>query len=309
MDRETALEILESLGPDVDPLAWASGAERASENGSTTVEVHEAEQRIAAAAGLLAVDPVLADEFSRRQQWDRQLVRTMHDVSVPAGLKQQLLDSLAAAGEGASAVSAASTEGAASTVVPESVASRSAARSSTSKAVPPSRRLWLRTGAATMAGLLLIAVSWWLGQSRPPQITVAQLQQLTLNDLTGRPAFEGDWQPLLPAGWEYSELLQPQAPQSVLLPSTETSIAGYQFQVASRRMDAVQGVLLVVPVSSLADPPESRSIEGPVNYLTSGESMYTAVSWREGNLAYVCLVAGGDDSMRLVRRAVRGEPA
>ncbi|MCA9115379.1 MAG: hypothetical protein KDA79_09850 [Planctomycetaceae bacterium] len=317
MDRKTALHILESLGPEVDPTAWAATADIAAGHEYSArelTEVEQAEQQIAAAAGLLAEDPLLASEFALRQQWDRQIARAMIDVPVPVGLKQRLLDSLA---EASSAEAAGLDDVPATQPASDPAADRltsipsssSAAAGSAAQPVGSSRRFWLRTSLATSAALLLGTFAWWSALPRPVQFELARLQRVTVDDLNSRPAFEGQYTATLPAGWEYSDLHLAQSPQAVLVGEAAEPVAGYAFQVNTRRLGTIRGVLLVVPVELLDSPVENTSIDGPVSYVTSGETVYTTVAWREGPLAYICLTAGGDNAMRFVRQAVKGDPA
>lgn len=321
MDRKTALHILESLGPEVDPTAWAATADIAAgheHSARELTEVELAEQQIAAAAGLLAEDPLLASEFALRQQWDRQIARAMIDVPVPTGLKQRLLDALAAESSSGEAVSAevvaaaagaAEAGGSASAAPTVPAAAAPASVPATEQPARSSRRLWLRTTMATSAALLLVTLAWWSNRPHPLQLELARLQQITVEDLNGRPAFEGHYTATLPAGWEYSDLHLARSPQAVLVGEAAAPVAGYAFQVNTRRLGTIRGVLLVVPVELLDSPVENTSIDGPVSYVTSGETVYTTVAWREGPLAYICLTAGGDNAMRFVRQAVKGEPA
>lgn len=80
--------------------------------------------------------------------------------------------------------------------------------------------------------------------------------------------------------------------------------AVYLFELPTSRSGiAIRGRLLAVPAAKLIRRPESNAFLGsPASYRVTG---YCSTAWVEGDLAYVCLVEGGEDLLhRLKARTV-----
>ena len=78
MNARSALERLDAVRPGSDDLSLPE---------------------MAGLGDALTNDPALAAEYRRRQAWDRAVAVSMHDVAVPEGAKERLLERLAASGQ------------------------------------------------------------------------------------------------------------------------------------------------------------------------------------------------------------------
>ena len=241
---------------------------------------------LAAAAAHLREHPQCAATFQARQELDRTIGRGMRDVAIPPGLKQRLLDRLES---------------------PEP-ASQPSASPQTLLPARARRRwvVWVPAGA--VAACVLAAVLFWLlNHGDGASLTTARLYQLAKEASqadAALPEFEGTFQPRLPDfGWRSGVIHFTSGPQTAPSGAAQNLVAMYRFQVPRRD---VQGVLLVAPASSVADPPR-------IDYFSphgvSYDGPYSLISWTEGERVYVCLVHGPHDAVERLHKALSSTPA
>ncbi len=239
--------------------------------------------------------PSCADEFSRRNAWDRAFLAAAESAaestslfSVPDGLAARTVVSLTSADNKPE-------------VEPEA-------------AVPASRSLvrrgWL-TVLATTALLACVTVAWRSSLGTPGPLTVNQIRNWpddlfdAVDDpeaLAALPEFLDTTGIPLPTGWDPAWLNRPVRgwPQ-------RASVAVMSFQIPLSRRDRVTGLLLAVPASKVLDLPTVNDVTAArPNYSRSGRFSTAAWTDTESGMVFVCLVAPGQ--YERLRRALVPRP-
>ncbi len=214
----------------------------------------------------LTSDPTLAIEFERRQKWDCQIAAAMQDVPIPDGLKDRLLVRLAASEQAVAAK-------------PQRV-----------------NRRRLLTVTAGLAASLVAGGLFWIAAPAAEPIPVTAIRDAAGALLAGRleaAPFEGTFSPQLSRDF-FRQRLSVREPAVGLL---DHRVAAWQFQSNGRR--PLHGVLAAIPVDQVTTPPAARSLADR-EYVVDANS----VTWREGDVVYVCYVDGGIDE--LLRRLGSG---
>jgi hypothetical protein len=243
-------------------------------------------------------DPDLADaaaalgdedirrRFEQRQAFDRAVTEAMHDLPVPDDLRGRILDALAAAQP---APSQPARPAARPAVHPERISRR--------------RLLW-QAAAGTAAVLSVGGVFWWVAGPESDRFPLAELQLKApygSDEIAALPVFSGEFQPEWPqGGWLVErriEFEQPARGFSLSSHGGGQDVAVYEFHFRdprSPRQEPARGVLLVMPATSLTDPPTARSYSGGVYNPVSNRPRVASRAWREDGLVYVCRVPLGD---------------
>jgi hypothetical protein len=295
MDRQTALDILESVRPGT---------------------ADESEPEVQAAAEAVRQDRDAAAALARRQEIDCRIAAAMQDIAVPAAAKARLLARMLHT-ETATTVVAETVRPAdavqETAVAPLPCESADAstpmvsAAPATATSTPPAwrtRRKVLATAiaAATILMLLGMGIFWKQRLSGfGPAITLEQLARSVPASTTEPQQFTGRFVPALPAtlGWSGSRLSIASAPQAAFIDDRQA--AAYQFMIPVRRNQTVNGWIVVAPANRITDPPPADSFQlASVRY----ENGLASVAWTEGNLVYVCVVRGGEEALRIVEWAL-----
>jgi hypothetical protein len=243
---------------------------------------------LADAAAALS-DEEVRRHFEQRQGFDRAVGEAMRDVPVPDDLRGRILDALASADDANAERPAASPA-----VQPERVSRR--------------RLLW-QSAAGVAAVLAAAGVWWWVAGQGGERITLAELQSSApyeSGEVAALPVFAGAFDPQWPqGGWLVERRIDFALPARGF--SVPVSVGGedgadlaavFEFRFRDPRNprgEPARGVLLVLPASSVADPPSARSYSGGVYNPVRGRPHVVGRAWRENDLVYVCLVPLRDD--------------
>ncbi len=193
----------------------------------------------------LTNDPALAVEHRRRQSWDRAVAASMHDVPVPAGAKDRLLERLAA------------------TVVIEPIELQPQKHSRR-------RALGLLTG---LAASVIAAGVYWVASNSAEAVSVTDLKNaaaaLASGDGSPQP-FKGEFTPTLPAGaWQH---LGSSGVVGLLKENGQHRAAAWQFRYGTNG----RGVLVAIPKDDVENPPPAKFeyVGGNVVAWTGGDFVY-----------------------------------
>lgn len=292
MDRQTALDILESVRPGT---------------------ADESEPEVQAAAEAVREDRDAAATLARRQEIDCRIAAAMQDIAVPAAAKARLLARMlhsetatpASAQSEKSAEAGVAREAAVTPLPRESVdGSIPSTPATAGSAVRQTRRKVLATAIAAATILMLLGLGLFWKQRLSgfgPSITLEELARSVPAPTTEPQPFTGRFVPAPPAtlGWSGSRLSIASAPQAAFIDDRQA--AAYQFMIPVRRNQTVNGWIVVAPANRIADPPPADSFQlASVRY----ENGLASVAWTEGNLVYVCVVRGGEEALRIVEWAL-----
>lgn len=316
MDRQTALDILESVRPGT---------------------ADETEPEVQAATEAVRQDRDAAAVLARRQEIDCRIAAAMQDIAVPAAAKARLLARMLHAEDATPASENAETPCAtcagaehrtAPTPLPRSssdnpvpalpvepavlpstaVASSELTEPARSDATSPRRnkRRLVAKALAAAAILMLVGLGVFWKQRVSgfgPAITLDQLTRSAPVSVTEPEAFTGRFVPALPStsGWSGSRLSIAAAPQAARIDDTSRQVAAYQFEIAVGRGRTVTGWIMVAPADRITDPPPADSFQLSSVRYSSG---LASVAWTEGNFVYVCVVRGGEDALQAVEWAL-----
>jgi len=279
MDCQTALEQLDCVRPNSGDLELP--------------EFAEARAHLTECAACQA-------EFDRRQQFDTEIGRIAADVPVPATLRMSLLaavsDSVAEFAESSSAA-----EGQAAETHRETQP-----RPVTDGARSPLKRA--RLAASLSACLLIAAVSVALWKPGPAQLSIATIQS-GLELRLPRVTFDGTFPVDLPPSWIGHPGLRVSETLSGLdLDGRDghDGAAAY-FAFSARRAAPVRGILVALPVDRVSDLPTATDFRrAPVAYPQTG---VVSIAWQEGDLVYLCFVAGDTTLLERLQRGMTGTAA
>ncbi len=255
MNRREALEILESVRPNSDDLN---------------------DPQFAEAVSWMDADQECAKIFAARQKIDRQISHAMSDVSVPAGLKKELIATLGLSEE---------------TPVAEVA--------SPEMATPPvSRRRWLWITASSVACLVLGLFAWQHFSGDDPQFEMTNLQQMAATQMENwkeLPSYSGPFSnPTKTLGyrWTKGSIAITLSPKGLPISQNDNHpIALFGFQVTSHSTSQFDGMLLVVDAKSVVNPPEVGYFStSRANYISTKQGRFTTVTWQENDRVYICIV-------------------
>ena len=278
MDCRTALELLEVARPDSEDLD---------------------DRELASAAAHLEECSRCACRFLNFQTFDRKVGRVLRDVAVPPGPKEKLLKELQAGSflaEQSSRLERPSTH---------STGNRRRRTSAQSFF----RRHHIRFVVSAVVCLMAGFVAWWGFRSDPNTLTFEQLRSFldswnfVLDDLQ---EFDGNFEATRPTGGWRSGGVSFSGP----VRGFQRNRAGkhltalYEFRFGGRGTAPQRGILMVVPLSSVEDPPEA-------SYFNRNFALYDPVlnvSWQSNGFVYVCLIPGGvPHTLELLMRALQSE--
>lgn len=316
MDRQTALDILESVRPGT-----------ADESAPEVQAATEAVRQDRGAAAMLA----------RRQEIDCRIAAAMQDIAVPSSAKARLLalmlhaeaETPASETAGTPCATCAGTDHQtapgplprtstdsslaalpveSATVASMTGASSEATEPANSDAISPPRRRRRLVAKALAAAAILVLVGLGLFWKQRvsgfgPAITLDQLARSAPIAVTEPEAFTGRFVPVLPTtpGWSGSRFSFATAPQAAHIDDTSRQAAAYPFAIPIGHGRTVNGWIVVAPVDRITDPPSADSFQLSSVRYTSG---LASVAWTEGSLVYVCVVRGGEDALRAVEWAL-----
>jgi len=218
---------------------------------------------------------------ANRDEMDRSIAAVCRDVPVPAGLESRLLESVQA-------------ELASNTVPLQDDKPRRP------------QRLFLRFTVIAASLLCLMAGGWyWLDYSTVSlkNVTLAASQQLDTQ--VAGPLFAGAFKPqqsVPTASLDFPPSTRMDAFRELFPQRTGVDIAISEFEFRSKGGRTIQGALVIAPVGSIMGRPTATSMAGAMPIY---DSRFSAISWRDGNFVYVCLVHGGDAPLRELQRQVR----
>ncbi|WP_417383624.1 hypothetical protein [Gimesia sp.] len=231
-------------------------------------------------SGRIAADPA----------FDAQLNRTLFDVSVPEGLRDRLLKSLA---------DHESTE----------IASHPQIESTRKRFLHNPNIL-----AGLSACLMLAAVLTYLWASQQPVIALARFGPELNLDSRLLPEFDQHFPSRLPAqgGWNsrghftvYNKTYGVTAGTS----GTQDTAARF-FRLRTGNNRSVFGALLQIPASQVSPLPTQTAFNpGQVEYSQLDKGNYATVRWIENDQVYVCIVFGGARELEALGRALQSATA
>jgi hypothetical protein len=302
MDCRTALEILDRQG---------AGLLRLSESDLAAANAHLAD---CSRCRTIAHD---------RRRLDRKIGRVMRAVVVPHDAQERLVAQLAdleAAPYATQAAPGSQTEAAetSSIDVPHeihrlpAIAEQSPVVSAPMKSAARSQRpMWRAlvpvSACAAVAAIAFFSAIWlmtprWSVEDVRLQLARVDFDSLeTLKNFPGEPAASQ-----LPAdpGWHKLEWRCRQVAKGWPDTSGRHQFAVYGFVIPSRQRHAVRGLLAVVRRRQMSAPPQAQSIGAAPSgdYLSARLGEGEVVAWAEGDVVYVCLVAGGEEPLTTLRQ-------
>ncbi len=310
MDCRTALEILDCQGAGMSGLPEGDLA--------------------AAEAHLVACAPCRAIVQNRRRL-DRKIGRVLRAVNVPRGARERLFAQLAALETAAVAseppAESRSSVGATSPAevrdemcVPAAITGERADIALGPAEAPsrPMRPMW--RGLVPVAACLAVAaigffsVIWlmtprWSVEEVRTQLARIDFDSLeSLRDFNGKPAASA-----LPAdpGWQKLEWQSGKVAKGLPDSSSRYQFAVYGFVIPGRQRHPIRALLAVVPRRQMRAPPADRSFSTAQSsdYLSARIGESVSVAWTDGDLVYVCLVEGGEDSLATLRQILGASAA
>jgi hypothetical protein len=270
-----------------------------------------------------------------RRRLDRKIGRVLRAVNVPRGARERLFAQLAALETAAVASEPPedrrTSVGATSPVefrneicVPPAITSDRAdiaqgpAQGLAEVPSRPKRPLW--RGLVPVAACLAVAaigffsVIWLMTPRWSVEEVRLQLARIdfdsieSLRDFNGKPAASR-----LPAdpGWQKLEWLSGKVAKGLPDASSRHQFAVYGFVIPGRQRHPIRGLLAVVPRRQMRAPPtdESLSTAQSSDYLSARIGESVSVAWTDGDLVYVCLVEGGEDSLATLRQILGASAA
>ncbi|WP_166820314.1 DUF3379 domain-containing protein [Thalassoroseus pseudoceratinae] len=227
---------------------------------------------LAAALSAIEDDPAACKLFEQRQATDRLIGETIRSVPIPEGLRERL--------------HAAVTEKTQVANTPDSP----------QKPTTRSRRYFRGVAAAVLT--FSFVLGFWLIQSQPSQIDLVEVQTgipFETDSVNALPAFQGDFEPILPSGGWLDERRISFGPSIKGFPvdAASHSIAVREFRFrdprSSHRSD-LRGVLLTIPTDRVSSVPEGHSfMDGAYRSIATRHGLAIR-SWQEDGLVYVCFV-------------------
>ena len=272
MDCQTTLEHLDCVRPnsgDIDLPEFA-----------------EARAHLAECASCQA-------EFGSRQYFDSEVSRVAVDVAVPTSLRMSLLATVSGSvAEFAESAAEASVE--------------TESRPPTVDGPLPLRRV--RLIASLSACLLIAAVSAALWRPSSTQLSIAAIQsQLNLN--LPKVTFDNSFPVDLPPSWLGQSGLRVSETLSGLDfdgRDGHDGAAAY-FAFSAGRAVPIRGVLVAIPAERISELPAATVFRrAPVAY---PQADVVSVTWREGDLVYLCFVAGDTTLLERLQRGMTGTAA
>lgn len=279
MDCRTALELLEVARPDSEDLD---------------------DREFASAAAHLEECSRCACRFRNIQAFDRKVGRVLREVAVPSGPQQKLLKELQAGSFLA--------EQSSRLVRPSTHSTGNRRRRTSAQSV--FRRHHIRFVVSAVVCFLAGFAAWWSYHSyEPKRLTLEELRSrlhttdYALNSLS---EFDGNFEAAVPTnGWRSGGVFF-----SGPVRGFQRNRAGkhltalYEFRFGGRGRSPQRGILMVVPLSSVEDPPEA-------SYFNPNFALYDPVlnvSWQSNGFVYVCLIPGGvPHALELLMRALQSE--
>jgi hypothetical protein len=245
-----------------------------------------------------------------RRALDRKIGRVMRSVDVPRGAQEKLVARLSALESVAQACEAPAEErGVAAEPATAAPAPAEGLRQ-------PRRRLprgLLPVAAcAAVAAIGFFSVIWVLTPRFSVEDVRERLTQIDFASLDSLRDFKGERTasrlPTDPA-WKKLQWSCRQIAKG-LTDSRGHEFAVYGFLIPSRQRHVTHGLLAVIPLRQLRAPPTAVSLATaqPSEYLPAQIGESVSVSWTDGEVVYVCLIEGGEDSLPTLRQML-GESA
>ena len=215
-------------------------------------------------------------KWEERCAADQRISEVMQAVSVPIGLREQLLSQTLAGAIGR---------------------------------VGRDRKLHRRAWWISVAAMLLVSFAGgsWLWQALMPHPVSMQLlcDQAPLAS-TGLPVVgEGSMLPPLPAAWSQVKGLRVTGPACWFKPATAIEPAGWvAFDLRTGKNSVIHGVLLMTRQSNVSDPPGAL-IARPswLRYTLRDGKPVSVAAWSERGIVYLCFVPGEPAALDNVLRA------
>lgn len=231
-------------------------------------------------------------QFREGTVFDQRMAEICRDVTVPAGLEQDLLAEVS----GATLTKSSSSRLPLTTFrTADGLAQQAEVRPQlVSSRWFPRRRMIVAVAVVLCFGLSIASYFVWEASQRIPLEQVVQAAAQDFPDSEGLPQFNG-----------FSQRVSLQLPQALRIDLDETAAkrisvgrqvaAVFVFSVRTEQGEVASGRLLVLPRRGVSNPPawEGFSAEA-VDYVNH------ACAWREGELVYVCSLNGSiEDLYRL----------
>lgn len=223
------------------------------------------------------------ETWETRRVADRRIAAVMQAVSVPAGLREQLL----------------------AQSVTESPSIKTAAASSVNRGHRLHRRVWW----LSVAALLLVSVasgSWAWRLTHPQQVSMQTLCDFTpLTPAELEAVVDPSKLPPLPVTWGRTKGLRfVEPPRWMTLPDAREPLGWIIFEFRSGKSAAIRGVLVMARQSGVSDPPAPLFVRPSWSgYTQRGGQPVSVAGWSEQGVVYLCFVPGEPPSLERVLRA------
>gem|GEM_PF-2202582 len=161
------------------------------------------------------------------------------------------------------------------------------------------RRFWGRALTSAAACIAIGLFGWWQAQRLQTaglELTSFEQQAAETIDFDSLPLLAGTaenaWAAQLPATMIVPGEIRRMRPRQMII--NGVPVAVYQFSLRTHGRTRVQGRLVMAPRSLFRNPPTGGAfLVGGVKYI----GHYSATSWTEGDVVYLCCLSGGDNQL------------
>ncbi|MEX1231726.1 MAG: hypothetical protein WEB58_15870 [Planctomycetaceae bacterium] len=246
----------------------------------------------------------------KKNRFDHAFGVAVRDVAVPAGLKQRMLAAIAADSPGGSSSHSFGDEPVESkaeslVALKEETPVVETSAVQDSIASPTMRVRRRRFGWISTAALMLLAAlgAFWFWPAGGEPVALDELLSGFAVQGQYQTPFDENFAVKLPAeGWD-SKRLKIDGPFGYATANArQDQAAVYRFQLASRRQP-LQGKLVVIPLSRVANPPRTSTIF-EVTAESSSDGSYSHAAWTEGEFVFVCYVDGHAGKFSALQQAL-----
>ncbi|MDA0835876.1 MAG: hypothetical protein O3A29_21590, partial [Planctomycetota bacterium] len=245
--------------------------------------------------------------LQKKNRFDLAFGVAVRDVTVPSGLKQRMLaaiavDSSCGSSSLLSDIQQVGTDEEMTVAAPtEETTLSGVAATATLENRPRRQRLWWISTAAV--ALIVALSSFWFWPTEDHSGSLDELLAGFAVHGQYQTPFDENFSVKLPAeGWD-AKPLQIEGPFGFASAHSSHDLAAvYRFRLAARHRP-LQGKLIAIPISRIANPPSPSTIF-EVAAESSSDGSYSHAAWTEGEFVFVCYVDGHAGNFTALQQAL-----